>query len=569
MAGDNGSAQESGIKLSQARPETREFRKQVRRPPVISCNVAVNSEAECRNSDFLNVWDKLLFDEMKSIHQPSHLMRAPSILLVLAGMSMTALAQTYVPVETTAPAVKEMSLMDCIQSALNNNLDLQVARYTLPQAQLALEAAYAGYDPQFSISGRHNFSLSQGNFSTVTATNTPSSVVNGNNFSTSLGGLLPWGLNYTLSGNVGESYGQQLRPFDSSSGSASVNLTQPLLKNFWIDQTRLNIRIARNRLKYTDNGWKLSLMRTITSVEQAYYDLIAARENVKVQDKAVQLAEQLVSENTKRVEVGAMAPLDQKQAESQAASSQASLIAAKSTLAVQENNLKQLVSDNFAGWQSVDIQPTLTLTAPIHVFDLQNSWSTGLTQRPDLLQAKLDVEQQGVTLKYNFNQLFPELDLTGSYGHNAGGGREFHQAFDQLRQGNQPNYFYGAQLTIPLANTAARANYKRGKLTMETLVLNLKQMEQTIMVTIDNDIKQAQSSYEQVAATRAAREYAQDAYDAEEKKLQQGKSTTYTVLQMQRDLTAARGNEIQALTTYNKNLSQCTTALFRLSVMTS
>jgi HAE1 family hydrophobic/amphiphilic exporter-1 len=90
------------------------------------------------------------------------------------------------------------------------------------------------------------------------------------------------------------------------------------------------------------------------------------------------------------------------------------------------------------------------------------------------------------------------------------------------------------------------------------------------MTTIDNDIQQAQSSYQQVAATRAAREYAAAALDAEQKKLESGKSTTYTVLQMQRDLTTARGNEIQALDNYNKALSQLSldegSTLQRLSI---
>jgi outer membrane protein TolC len=88
------------------------------------------------------------------------------------------------------------------------------------------------------------------------------------------------------------------------------------------------------------------------------------------------------------------------------------------------------------------------------------------------------------------------------------------------------------------------------------LLLTLKKLEQSIMVQIDNDIKQAESSFQQVAATRTAREYAAAALDAEQKKLESGKSTTYTVLQMQRDLTTARGNEIQALDGYNKALSQ-------------
>ena len=101
-------------------------------------------------------------------------------------------------------------------------------------------------------------------------------------------------------------------------------------------------------------------------------------------------------------------------------------------------------------------------------------------------------------------------------------------------------------------------------------MLTLKKLEQTIMVQIDNDIKQAESSFQQVAATRTAREYAAAALDAEQKKLESGKSTTFTVLQMQRDLTTARGNEIQALDNYNKALSQLSldegTTLQRLGI---
>ena len=114
-------------------------------------------------------------------------------------------------------------------------------------------------------------------------------------------------------------------PFDASSGSASISLTQPLLKNFWIDQTRFNIKVAKNRVKYTELGLKQTIMTIVTTVEQAYYDLIYARENVTVQEKAVELATQLVVENKKRVEVGALAPLDEKQAEAQAASSRGDL----------------------------------------------------------------------------------------------------------------------------------------------------------------------------------------------------------------------------------------------------
>jgi outer membrane protein TolC len=487
--------------------------------------------------------------------------------LMLAGLSVAALAQT------NTPGARKVSLEDCIQSALEKNLDMRIARYNPPMALADLQAAYAGYNPTFTAAGSHSYTMQGNSINLANGIPNLGGTINENSFNSSMAGLMPWGLNYSLQGNVAQGYAHSPEGSgEQSSGSASISMTQPLLKNFWIDQTRFNISVGKNRVKYSELGLKQTIMSIVTTVEQAYYDLIYARENVTVQEQAVKLAMQLVVENKKRVEVGSLAPLDERQAEAQAASSQATLIAARSSLVVQENTVKQLTTDNYAAMEPVDLQPTAPLSAPVRVFDRQISWSKGLTGRPDLLQAKLDMERQGITLKYNYNQLFPELDLVGSYGHAANDSTlyQYSQALNEMAQGNRPYYSYGGQLIYPLGNTGARATYKKSKLAMEQLVLNLKKLEQTIMVTIDNDISQAQSSYQQVGATRAAREYAAEALWAEQKKLENGKSTTYTVLQMQRDLTTARGNEIQALANYNKALAQLSldegTTLQRLGI---
>jgi outer membrane protein TolC len=186
---------------------------------------------------------------------------------------------------------------------------------------------------------------------------------------------------------------------------------------------------------------------------------------------------------------------------------------------------------------------------------LQDSWNKGLTQRPELVQAKLDIEQSGIQLKYDRNQLFPELDIFGTYGYN-GTGREYSDFFYDVQQQNRPFYTYGGSITIPLTRTTTRNTYKSDKAKLQQNVLALKNLEQTVMIAIDNDIGTIRANFDQVHATRTAREYQESALDAEQKKLESGKSTTYTVLQVQRDLTSARGAEIQALDTYNKSLSQ-------------
>jgi HAE1 family hydrophobic/amphiphilic exporter-1 len=497
-----------------------------------------------------------LFDEELRIPQAIATMNWLGILLVMVSTSVAVLAQT------NAPEVRKLSLEDCLQSALRKNLDLQIARYIPPLATLDLQAAYAGYDPNFAInpgSPQHSYSKSPGSFDPTTGTVGVGRTATENDVNTTLSGLSPWGTKYSLSGDYNNAYGtlgSGSGTFDQYNASAGITVSQPLLKNFWIDSTRLNILVFKNRLKYSELTLKNQIMQTATTVETAYYDLIYDRENVTVQEKAVELATQLVVENRKRVEVGALAPLDAQQAEAQAASTEATLIAAKSALAVQEHLVKQLITDQYSQWADLSLVPSGSLTASRQFFSRQDSWSKGLSQRPDLLQAKLDVEKQGITIKFTYNQLYPELDLVGSYGQNAFGFNSPGSAFDNARDGTYPQYSYGAMLSFPIGNTGARANYKSSKLVKEQLLLTLKKLEQTIMVEIDNDIKQGESNFKQVAATRTAREYAAAALDAEQKKLESGKSTTYTVLQMQRDLTLARGNEILALDNYNKALAQ-------------
>ena len=177
-----------------------------------------------------------------------------------------------------------------------------------------------------------------------------------------------------------------------------------------------------------------------------------------------------------------------------------------------------------------------------------------MTERPDLLQYRLNVEQQGIQLKYYKNQLFPSLDLIGTYGYN-GTGQQFRDTFNQFNEGSRPFYSYGVQLSTPLSNVGPRNTYKAGKVTMQQLLLQLKQFEQTVMVDIDNAVKNAQSTYESVSATRQARIYAEAALDAEQKKYAVGKSTTFTVLQLQNTLTTARSQEIRALANYYEALT--------------
>ena len=467
-------------------------------------------------------------------------------------------------------AERPMTLAETIELATKHNLDVQIERYNPQLAVYNLEGLYGAYDPGVNFSGEHSHDeagsrLLGGGFSV------PGSTSDQDTFGLGLGGanggagLLPWGMTYSVRGNVNDTYGDSFNAvgntnivanaFEQSSGSVGLTLTQPLLRNFWIDGTRLNIRLAKNNVKWTEQAFRQRLMEIVNLTEQTYYELIAARELVIAQQKAVELAERLLAENKKRVEVGAMAPLDEKQAESQAASSRADLLVAKNAVAVREDLLKSYITDEYAKYANVKIVPSESLKAPRQFFDRQDSWSKGLSYRPDYAQAKLDLESAGIQIKYTKNQLLPQVDIYGTYGFN-GSGDEFNQAIGEVRDMDRPYWAYGGQITIPIGNTSAKNSYRASKATREKALLTLKRTEQSVMVQIDDAINQARSSFERVEATAAASSFAAAALDAEEKKLASGKSTNFEVLSLQRDLTTARNAEIRALVDYNKALAQ-------------
>ena len=174
--------------------------------------------------------------------------------------------------------------------------------------------------------------------------------------------------------------------------------------------------------------------------------------------------------------------------------------------------------------------------------------------RPELQQLKLNMEAQNITIKYLKNQVWPQLDFRGSYGH-LGVDSQFRGAIDNAMPADNPHYTAGAVLSIPLGgNRSARAGLKVARKSADQLLLEYQQLEQNVMVSVDNAIKLLASQFQQVEAARQARLFAQDALSAEQKKYENGKSTSYDVLLKQRDLTSRKFEEVGALADYNKAL---------------
>ncbi len=483
----------------------------------------------------------------------------PLFLAALCGTTAVGLQAAEAPVPT-----RKVSLTDCVQQALEHNLAIRISRFSPEIAGYNLTTARSSYDPEIFASAVRYGNTAVPRFSSEIGVLVPGSQTDTDDLRAGLQGSTPFGLGYTLQGNVSKTTGEQFitaggavlaLPIEQSDASLSISLTQPLLKNFWINAPQLNIELAQSQLNVSEEALRQQVINSVTAVELAYYDLILAFESVKTQEKALEWAERQVADFQKKVEVGSMAPLDAQQAEATAASYHANVLVARQSLAVAQNTLKNLLTSDYSEWHGVNLQPTQVLSATPHAFSVSDSWLQGLTQRPDLVQLQLDLKQRGISTTFRKNQLLPQLDLVGSY-RAIGTGVNEEDAIRGVRDRQGSSLSIGVQVTMPLGNRSARSSYRIAKAEQESALLRLKQLEQNVMVEIDNAVSRAKTDLERVAATRKAREYWTAALDAEQKKLENGKSTSFEVLRVQRDLVSAELQEMQALGDYNRSLIQ-------------
>ena len=453
-----------------------------------------------------------------------------------------------------------MSLNDCLRMALEQNLDIKIERSSPQIAQLSLDGSYGYYDPLFSSRAGQSYTAQAGKLDPNVGA-VPGSKTWKENFTLGLVGNLPTGAKYELGGHLNRLSGEGVQsnmfvnlPFQYSPDTA-ISVTQPLLKDFWIDKGRMDIKLAKKEIKRSDLNLQTIIMGIVYQVSQVYYDLVAARDQVKVREMAVQLKQQFLLETRKKVEAGSLAPLEEKQAESEAATAQADLIKARYDAEAAENILKGLITDHFTSIHSTTVEPTEKLLAVSQLINVVESWRTGVERRPDYLAKKEFLEQQNILLKYTQNQLYPALDVVGTYGRN-GLGTTWGNSVDTMADNSFPTWGGAVVFSVPLSRKRERADHKIQKVNVETAVLDMKRLEEQIVRQIDDAVKKIRSAYAAIESTREARVFAEAALDAEQKKLVNGKSTNFQVLQLQDKLTQARANEIGALTAYNKALHE-------------
>jgi outer membrane protein len=396
-----------------------------------------------------------------------------------------------------------------------------------------------------------------------------------------------------------------LNPQVTSTLTATVS--QQLLNGCCFQVNRRNLIIAKNNRKIADLVFVQQAITTVTNTITAYWELVYARENVKVEQQAVAVSLKLSNDNKKQLEIGTMAPLDVTRAESELASDQGNLLVAQTTQLQDEQVLKNAISKNPLAPNLINVE-IIPLDLParpeaIEAPSFEDAIKEAFTKRPDVLQEVYNLKNAEVDLKATANALLPLLTLSGQYVSNGLAGnflstgsevttigpstipvvdangnpvsipgatpgtsipifvptvtttaepagvvhKGFGNAQNQIFSNDFPEYAISLNLTLPLRNRAAQSENVRAILTKRQIEAQTLQIKNAALLDVRNTFIALEQDRARVDAAVKARQLQQETFDAEQKKYQLGASTVYLVIQTQRDLVTAQGTELRAL----------------------
>jgi len=480
------------------------------------------------------------------------------------------------PQPGAAEKTRRLSIDEASTLALEQNLGIRIQRFDPGIQDTGISLARSGWYPTVSSTLTKN-SADQPVTSILSGT---IPVVTTGQFSTgvTLAQTLPWGATYTANWNNSRfTTTDPTSTFNPRlSSNLALNFTQPLLRNFDMDQIRQQVAVSKKVRDLSDIQLQSVVTQTVRNVKNAYWDLVYAINNLKAQQQSLELSQQSLKDNQKRVEIGTMAPIDIVQSQAEVANNEQGVIVADAQIKQAQDNLRALILDPAADdFWSIAFDPTDAATYSEQAIDVDAAVRNALDKRTDLLAAKNSIEQSDINIKFYGNQIKPDVNALVNYGAIGIGGTQFSGGTNPLTGqvtplsvndrgygaalgdvfGNAyPQWSAGVQIGYPLGANAAKANLARVRLEYDQSKAQVKNLQLQVATQVRAVARQVTTNQKRVQAARASRELQEKKLEAEEKKLAAGMSSTFLVLQAQRDLALARTTEVQAVSDYNKSL---------------
>ena len=501
---------------------------------------------------------------------------ATATILALLILPSTAGAQAVVPAAPAAAApqaaegpVLRLTRDEAIRMAEDNNPDLAVSRYDPAISETQIAAARSAFMPTLQTALRRNSQLQPSINLFSSASGVQTDLWSG---SLGMSQQLPWGGgSYLVSWDTSRTTTDSLISSFNPALASSVNLafSQPLLRDFRIDPARAQLDLSRRNREIADTRLVETSVATRAAAERAYWSLVSALALVNVQQRSLDLALELERTNRARVDVGQSPPLDLVAAQAEVAQRRENLIVARTNARQAEDLLRTLTIDpKRDDFWSIRIEPADTAPGIGTPPDVDAAVKRALAERTDLIRARKEILNTETNISLSRSQTLPDLRVQANYLADAAGGTRllrtggfpgtvvgsqvttFGSVLGQLFGADYPTWTLGLTLSYPLGKSTAEANLARARIERDQAAARLRSLEITAVREIRDAASRLEQNQQRIETTRLGRELAEQRLDAEQKRFEVGLSTSFLVIQAQRDLAVARNNELQALLDY-------------------
>ncbi len=469
---------------------------------------------------------------------------------------------------------KSLTLKEAILLALENNIDLKIEETNKDLGDADYIINKAIFIPSLTINAK-KIKNSYPNTRLLDGADVRES--NNKDIDIDINQKTPWGGNLTLSGNYSKSETNDtfstVNPYYRS--NLSINFNQPLLKNFGNLATKKNIYISRNNLDISKLNFEAKVLNTINMVEDNYWDLVYAYQNLEAKKKSLERSKDFLSQNELKVKVGTSAPIDILGAKAEVASYKSQLISAKQQIQRAEESLKKTLNMSKTNITLVPLDKPEMEKINLKEDELLLH---ALKNRPDIRSAKLQLKNHKIEVKYAKNQILPELNFKVNYYTVGVGGKQFiygdkdpfspnkkiidiiersyWDAFDDALKRKYKNYTIGLELKLPLSFAAEKARLAKARINLKKALLNYKSIENNVYAELKEALKNVESSQKLVESNSIRLELEKEKLKAEEQKLSVGLSTNFELLTKQRDFVDAQTNFLQGIINYKKAVSK-------------
>jgi len=504
----------------------------------------------------------------------------------------------------TTGTAQDLPLSECIALAVEHNTSLQIQRLGPLAASTGIQRTRGAFDVvAFGHANRDR--LSTPAISPLTA---GSSAGQAGPLQSQFGENLTYDAGvrktFTSGGNLSLAWTGRRNKASTSianllvpqyTSTLGLSLNQPLLRDFGWRSVLLLVYVAENTEAAAYQQYKANLAILIAQVERTYWNLVAAIEQVRVQEQGLALARELLRQNQGKFNVGALPRTAVLEAQSEVARREANLILFQNLETIARDNLRAIVNSPAPGPGA----PALALISPAdkptvtpYTIDLEHSLKTALEERPELAAARLSVNSQGLQRVVAENKLLPRLDVIGTLGVNGTSGSRpttafgtdvskctvstdgtvscppvvvqanpsldggYGKALELLYDGRFYNYSAGVSVEVPLGNSQAKADYASANISFEQAKLSLQSLEESVTLEVKRAVSNLDSALKSISARRLARELAEENVRNQQARYDVGLATTKDLLDYQDRLTQAQATEVLSLTEYNTDLAE-------------